>query len=88
MLVARFDYHHFGVMPAFHVLGVGNSLRGYCLRMMKNLIRDFVFAQTLDQLLWNFHNRLRSKGITFPSDLDSLKKSGHRPQSRRGAKEL
>src|SRR4030095_5963493 len=61
MLVARFDHDHFGMMPTFHVLGLGGSLRGYCLWMPQNLIGDFVFIQTLDQLLWYFHNRLLKK---------------------------
>jgi len=42
-------------MSALDVLGLGDSLRRYCLGMAKNLIRNFVFIQTLDQLLWYFH---------------------------------
>src|SRR5262249_36632208 len=78
MLLSGFDHDHFGVMPTLHMLGLGDSLRGYCLRMMQNLVRDFVFIQTIDQLLWYFHNRLRGKSITFPCDLYSLKTSEHR----------
>ena len=55
MLVDRFNHDHFGMMPAFHVLGLGDSLRGYSLGMAQNLIRNFVCIQTLDQLLWYFH---------------------------------
>jgi hypothetical protein len=61
MFVARFDHDHLGVMATLHVLCLSYSLRGYCLWMTQNLIGDFVFIQTLDQLFWYFHNWLLKK---------------------------
>src|SRR5882762_6008 len=61
MLIARFDHDYLGMMPALHMLRLGDSSRSDCLRMMQNLIRHFASGQTVDQLLWYFHNRLRKK---------------------------
>jgi hypothetical protein len=59
MRVSSFDYNHFGMMPAFHVLGLGDSLRRHSLGMLQNLVANFVIIQTLDQSPWHFHTRLR-----------------------------
>src|SRR5438128_1632753 len=41
------------------MLGLGDPLRGYGLRMMQNFVTDFAFVQTIDELQWYFHNWLR-----------------------------
>jgi len=75
-------------MPAFHMLRLGDSLRSYGLRMMQNFIRHFVSVQTIDQLLWYFHNRLLEK-VSLSRVISTLSKSRWTPpQSCRGAKEL
>src|SRR5207249_6731792 len=61
MLISGFDHDNFGVVPAFHVLGLSDPLRGYCLRMMQNFVANFIFIQTIDELLWYLHNPLRGK---------------------------
>ena len=43
------------------MLGLGDPLRGYGLRMMQNFVTDFAFVQTIDELQWYFHNWLRCK---------------------------
>jgi len=53
-------------MPAFHMLGLRESLRGYCFRMMQDFVVHLVFLQTIDQSFWDFHNRLRGKKYHFP----------------------
>src|SRR5437867_10675367 len=66
MLVSRFYHDDLGMMPAFHMLGLRESLRGYCFRMMQDFVVHLVFLQTIDQSFWDFHNRLRGKKYHFP----------------------
>src|SRR5258708_470375 len=73
MLIARFDHDHFGMMPALHLLRLGDSLRSDGLWMLQNLIRHFVSVQTSDQLLWYFHNRLRGK-VSLSGVISTLSK--------------
>ncbi len=40
------------------MLGLGDPLRGYGLRMMQNFVTDFAFVQTIEELQWYFHNWL------------------------------
>jgi hypothetical protein len=49
------------MVPGFHMLGLGDPLRGNGFGMMQNLVADFAFVQKIDELLWNFHERLRCK---------------------------
>jgi hypothetical protein len=44
MLVSRFYHDDLGMMPAFHVLGLRDSLRSDCLGMMQNFVLHFVFV--------------------------------------------
>jgi hypothetical protein len=69
MRITGFHHDYFGVMPAFYMLGLRDSLRAHCLGMLQNVVVHFVFIQTLDQSPWHFHKHLRSKAITFPCDL-------------------
>ena len=48
-------------MPRLYVLGLGDPLCRNGFGMLQNFVTDFVLVQTIDELLWNFHNRLRSK---------------------------
>src|SRR5438046_5829162 len=66
MLVSRFYHDDLGVMPAFHMLGLRESLRSYCFRMMQDFVVHLVFLQTIDQSFWDFHTRLRGKKYHFP----------------------
>jgi len=43
VLVSRFYHDDLGMMPAFHMLGLRDSLRTDCLGMMQNLILHLVF---------------------------------------------
>src|SRR5262252_4609413 len=88
MLVARFDHDHLGMMPALHMPRLGDSLRSDCLGMLQNLIRHFVSVQTIDQLRWYLHNRLRKK-LSLSRVISTVSKSEWAPpQSCRGAKGL
>jgi hypothetical protein len=49
------------MMPAFHMLGLRDSLCGYRLRMVQDFVAHLGFIQTSDQSFWYFHNRLRGK---------------------------
>jgi hypothetical protein len=44
MLISRFHDDDFGLMPAFHVLGLRDSLGSYCLGMMQGFVLDLVFV--------------------------------------------
>src|SRR5438094_2728401 len=55
------------MVPAFHMLGLGDPLRGYCFRMMQNLVSHFVFVQAVDELLWYFHSRPSMESYHFPA---------------------
>src|SRR5207247_7000442 len=50
----------------FHMLGLRESLRSHCLRMMQDFVVHLVFLQTIDQSFWYFHNCLRGKKYHFP----------------------
>jgi hypothetical protein len=43
------------------MLGLGDPLCSDGFGMMQNLVADFAIVQTIDELLWNFHDRLRCK---------------------------
>src|SRR5437868_5713296 len=49
------------MVPGFDVLSFGDPLRGDGLRMMQDLVANPAFVQAIDELLWNFHERLRCK---------------------------
>src|SRR6266516_6876608 len=49
------------MVAGFHMLGLGDPLRGDGFRMMQNLVADFAFVQKIDELFWDFHERLRSR---------------------------
>src|SRR5437773_5221862 len=61
MLIAGFYHNDLRMVPGLHMLGLGDPLRGDGLGVMQNLVADFAFVQTIDELLWNFHERLRCK---------------------------
>src|SRR5207237_443837 len=46
-----------GLVPAFHMLGLGDPLRGNGLRVVQDLIAGFAFVQTIDDSLGYFHKR-------------------------------
>src|SRR6266513_3976005 len=73
MLLSRFDHDNLGVVPAFHVLGLSDPLRGYCLRMMQNFVADFIFIQTIDELFWYFHYNSKSN-LSLPRKISTLQK--------------
>src|SRR6266566_7968362 len=75
MLLSRLDHDHFGMMPAFDVLGLGDALRRHCLGMVQCFVTHFVFIQTIDQSFWYFHRRLAEKSITFLMYLYFLNKA-------------
>ena len=57
------------MVPGFHVLGFGDPLRGNDFRMMQNLVVNFAFVQTINQLFWYFQKQPPMQTITFPVDL-------------------
>jgi len=61
VLIAGFYHNDFRMVPGFDVLSFGDPLRGDGLGMMQNLVANFAFVQTIDELLGNFHERLRCK---------------------------
>ena len=69
MLLSGFYHDNLGMVPAFHVLGLGDSLRGNSFWMVQSLVADFAFVQTVDESLRNVHNYPPLQSITFPSDL-------------------
>jgi hypothetical protein len=44
MVASGFYHDDLRMMPGFHVLGLGDSLRGNSFRMMQNLVTEFVFV--------------------------------------------
>jgi len=42
MLIARFQYHHFRLMPALDVLGLRNALRCDRLGMVQDFVLHFI----------------------------------------------
>src|SRR5438094_2183533 len=69
VLLARFYYDNLRMVPAFHVLGLGDPLGGHGFGMMQNLVADFIFIQTIDELFWYFHEQLQWETITSTDDL-------------------
>jgi len=69
VLFSGFYHDDFRMMPAFHVFGLGDPLRGNGFWMMQNLVVDFVFLQAINELLWYFQKRPPMQTITFPNDL-------------------
>jgi len=59
------------MMPGFHVLGLGDPLRGNSFRMMQNLVTDFVFVETINESFRYFHKQPPMQIITFQGDLYS-----------------
>src|SRR5437764_1223041 len=65
-------------MPALNMLGLGDPLRGDRLGMVQNFVAHFVFVQTIDELLRDFHGRLRSK-LSLSQPI-STSEDGNRPK--------
>src|SRR5438034_818321 len=59
------------MMPSFHVLRLGDPLRGNGFRMMQNLVADFVFVETINESFRYFHEQSPIQIITFQGDLYS-----------------
>jgi hypothetical protein len=59
MLIARFQYHHFRLMPALDVLGLRDALRRDRFGVVQDFVLHFVLIQTIDQLFRYFHGDLR-----------------------------
>src|SRR5439155_20856841 len=59
VLPCRFYHHHFGVTPSFHVLGLGDPLRGKSFRMTQNFVTDLVLIQTINQPFRHLHASLK-----------------------------
>ena len=57
------------MVPGFHVLGLGDPLRGNGFRMMQNLVVNFAFVQTINQLFWYFQKQPPMQTTTSASDL-------------------
>ena len=72
MRVSSFDYDHFGMMPAFHVLDLGDSLRRHSLGMLQNLVANFVSSKHSISRLGISIPASDWKSNTFPCDLYSL----------------
>jgi hypothetical protein len=49
------------MMPPFHVLGLGDPLRGNCFRMTQNFVTDLILIQTINQPFGYIHAILRTK---------------------------
>src|SRR5215831_11401530 len=73
MLVSRFCHDDLGMMPAFHMLGLRDSLRRDRLRVRQDLVLHFVFIQTIDQSFWYFHNRLRLGKYHLPGAISTVR---------------
>src|SRR4029077_7954543 len=43
------------MMPAFHMLGLRDSLRTYRFGMAQDLVVNLVLIQTIDESFWYFH---------------------------------
>src|SRR5213083_899609 len=52
VLLSRFYHDDLGMMPALHMLGLGESLCSYRLRMMQDFVLHLAVIQTIDQSLW------------------------------------
>ena len=71
MLASGFYHNNLRVVSGFHMLGLGDPLRGDSFRMMQNLIADFVFVQTINESFRYFHQQPPMQIITFQGDLYS-----------------
>ena len=69
MLASGFYHDDLRMMPSFHVLGLGDPLRGNGFRMMQNLVADFVFVETINESFRYFHDQPPMQIITFQGDL-------------------
>src|SRR5437763_9220408 len=69
MLASGFYHDDLRMMPGFHVLGLGDPLRGNRFRMMQNLVADFVFVETINESFRYFHTQPPMQIITFQGDL-------------------
>ena len=50
MLLSRFDHHNLGVVPAFHMLGLGYPLCRYGLRIMQDFVPHLIsFKQSISR---------------------------------------
>jgi len=67
--VSGFYHDNLGMVPGFHVLGFGDPLRGNDFRMMQNLVVNFAFVQTINQLFWYFQKQPPMQTTTSASDL-------------------
>ena len=66
VLLSGFYHDDLGMMPGFHVLGLGDPLCRDSFGMMQNLVTNLIVVQTIDKLFWYFHERLQMETITFP----------------------
>src|SRR5437762_11390713 len=69
MLASGFYHDDLRMMPSFHVLGLGDPLRGNGFRMMQNLVADFVFVERINESFRYFHDHPPMQIITFRGDL-------------------
>ena len=69
MLASGFYHDDLRMMPSFHVLGLGDPLRGNGFRMMQNLVADFVFVERINESFRYFHDQPPMQIITFQGDL-------------------
>src|SRR6266481_2971827 len=69
MFASGFYHDDFRMMPGFHMLGLGDPLRGNGFRMMQNLVADFVFIETIKESFRYFHKQPPMQIITFQDDL-------------------
>src|SRR5437660_3602471 len=69
MLASGFYHDDLRMMPSFHVLGLGDPLRGNGFRMMQNLVADLVFVETINESFRDFHTQPPIQIITFQGDL-------------------
>src|SRR5215471_7687607 len=81
MLIASFYHYHFGLMPAFDMLGLGDPLRSYRFWMMQDFVLHFVFIQTIDQLSCYFHRHLRWK-VSLSRAISTIRKRRYSVSSR------
>ena len=56
MLLSGGYHDNFGMVPAFHMLGLGDPLRGNGFRVMQDLVAGFAFVQTVDESTGYFHH--------------------------------
>jgi hypothetical protein len=71
MVASGFYHDDLRMMPGFHMLGLGDSLRGNSFWMLQNLVADFVFVETINESFRYFHTQPPMQIITFQGDLYS-----------------